>query len=131
MTNAPGGVKFNHMVEQRLDSVFHALADGTRRGMLAKLAVEEHSVTALAAPFAMSLAAASKHIKVLEEAGLVSRRVEGRTHVVTLEARRLGEADEWLRRYQHFWTQRLDALERELRKPEPATPRKTKSRRKK
>ncbi|MGH8529728.1 MAG: ArsR/SmtB family transcription factor [Nevskiales bacterium] len=109
------------MVEQlsaRLDGVFQALADPTRRAMLRQLARQEHSVGELAAPFRMSLAAASKHIKALERAGLVRREVRGRRHICRLESAPLLAADKWLSFYQRFWTDRLDALARELRKPE-------------
>jgi DNA-binding transcriptional ArsR family regulator len=109
------------MVEQQsaqLDAVFHALADPTRRGMLRSLADGELSIGDLAAPFRMSFAGASKHVKALERAGLVRRTVQGRQHFCALSADRLAEADEWLRYYERFWTDRLDALERELGKPE-------------
>lgn len=98
-----------------LDLVFHALADPTRRSMLAALAGGSRSVGELAAPFDISLAAASKHIKTLERAGLVAREVQGRTHVCALDAKPLAEADAWLRDYSKFWTARLDALEALLR----------------
>jgi DNA-binding transcriptional ArsR family regulator len=104
----------NHMVEQQsehLDSVFHALADPTRRAMLYSLAQGEHTVTELAEPFRMSLAAASKHVKTLERAGLVRRTVQGRTHVCRLDPGPLAEAHGWLRFYERFWNERLDALE--------------------
>lgn len=103
---------------ERLDAVFHALADPTRRAMLRNLALEERSVGELASPFRMSFAAASKHVKALERAGLVRRRIEGRTHVCRLESKRLAEAHDWLSFYERYWTMRLDDLERELRKPE-------------
>lgn len=103
---------------QALDGVFRALADPTRRAMLASLAEGERSVTELAAPFDMSLAGASKHVKVLERAGLVERRVDGRTHRCRLKAEALARADRWLRYYERFWSTRLDALERELNRPE-------------
>src|SRR5260370_5743510 len=109
------------MVEQqsaRLDAVFHALADPTRRGMLRNLAAGERTIGDLAAPFRMSFAGASKHVKYLERAGLVRRTVQGRQHLCSLDAGRLADADQWLRYYERFWTDRLDALERELRKPE-------------
>src|SRR6187549_2368200 len=80
---------FNHMVEfqtSQLDALFHALGDGTRRNMLATLADGERSVGQLAEPFSISLAAASKHIKALEHAGLIRREVRGRVHVCRLEA---------------------------------------------
>jgi len=103
-----------------LDTVFHALADPTRRAMLRRLAQSEASVGELAEPFmksaaSMSLAAASKHIKVLEQAGLVDRTVNGRTHICRLNASPLSEATEWLRYYERFWSERLDDLERALR----------------
>jgi len=109
------------MVEQQsahLDAVFHALADPTRRGMLRSLAGGELSIGELAAPLRMSFAGASKHVKYLERAGLVRRTVQGRQHLCRLDAGRLADADEWLRFYERFWSDRLDALERELRKPE-------------
>lgn len=94
-----------------LSAVFRALGDPTRREMLRRLSTGECTVGELAQPFRMSLAAASKHVKVLERAGLVRRRVRGRTHRCRLEARRLADAQEWLAFYQRFWPQRLDALE--------------------
>lgn len=103
-----------------LDSVFAALSDSTRRDMLARLAEGERSVGELAAPFSMSLAAASKHIKVLENAGLVQREVLGRTHRVRLHAQPLHAGMEWLRHYERFWNQRLDALEALLRAEDAA-----------
>ena len=104
------------MVEQpRLDTVFKAIADPTRRAMIANLARAPRTVGELAQPFEISLAAASKHIQVLERAGLVSRTVKGRTHTVRLEAEPLRAGIEWLQRYEKFWSERLDALERELR----------------
>lgn len=95
----------------RLDQVFHALADPTRRAMLASLREGERSVGELAAPHRISLAAASKHIKTLERAGLLKRTISGRTHRCALAPAPLAEADAWLRRYSAFWTERLDALE--------------------
>ena len=94
-----------------LDGVFHALSDPTRRAMLDALARRARSVGELAAPFEITLAAASKHIKTLERAGLVKRTVQGRTHLCALDANPLAEADAWLRDYARFWTARLDALE--------------------
>ena len=106
------------MVEEKtheLDAVFHALGDATRRRMLRRLAGGEQTVGQLAEPFAMSLAAASKHIKVLEGAGLIRREVRGRTHVCHLEAGPLASANAWLAFYERFWTSRLDTLEQVLR----------------
>src|SRR5271163_3691954 len=109
---------FNQMVElapRSLDSVFHALGDSTRRRMLRELARGERTVGQLAEPFAISLAAASKHIKALENAGLIRREVRGRTHVCSLDPGPLASAHEWLGFYERFWTGRLDELERLLR----------------
>src|SRR3954452_22897357 len=99
------------MVENRLDSVFHALADPTRRGMLAQLALGQPSVGELAEPYRMTLAGASKHVKVLEQAGLVARRKAGRTHYCHLEAGPLAEAERWLKQWEKLWNARLDRLE--------------------
>ena len=98
-----------------LDPVFHALGDATRRRMLRELTQGERTVGELAAPFAISLQAASKHIKVLEHAGLIRREVRGRTHLCRLEPGPLASAHEWLSFYERFWTERLDVLERLLR----------------
>ncbi|MBD2751213.1 winged helix-turn-helix transcriptional regulator [Microvirga sp. BT688] len=106
------------MVEQHaphLDTVFHALGDATRRRMLRDLAQAERTVSQLAEPFAISLAAASKHIKVLENAGMIRREVRGRTHLCRLDPGPLASAHEWLTAYERFWTDRLDALDRLLR----------------
>jgi len=99
----------------RLNSVFHALGDATRRRMLRHLADGERTVSELAQPFAISLAGASKHIKVLENAGLIRREVRGRTHVCRLDPGPLASADQWLRDYERFWTSSLDTLEQLLR----------------
>ena len=109
---------FNHMVEletPQLDIVFRALGDPTRRRMLRELASGERTVGQLAEPFAISLAAASKHIKVLENAGLIRREVRGRTHLCRLDPGPLASAQQWLSFYERFWTDRLNALERLLR----------------
>ncbi len=98
------------MVE-RLDTTFHALADRTRRGMLATLAAGEKSIGELAEPHAMTFAGASKHVKVLERAGLVERRRVGRSQLCRLRAAPLHEADQWLRKWERFWNTHLDALE--------------------
>jgi DNA-binding transcriptional ArsR family regulator len=101
-----------------LDRVFRALGDPTRRAMLRRLSSQEHTVGELAEPFRMSLAAASKHVKTLEQAGLVRRTVRGRTHYCQLNPQPLADADEWLRSYERLWTKRLAALEAMLRHPE-------------
>jgi len=116
---------FNLMVDiqaSQLDAVFRALGDPTRRMILHRLMQGEQTVGQLAKPFSMSLAAASKHIKALESAGLIAREVSGRTHVCRLNAGPLGAADEWLRHYERFWTARLDRLEELLRLDANSTP---------
>jgi DNA-binding transcriptional ArsR family regulator len=112
----------NHMVVQPLDplsAVFRALGDPTRREMLRRLSDGEQTVGELAAPFRMSTQAASKHVRVLERAGLVRRTVRGRTHRCRLDAARLADAQRWIAHYERFWSDRLDALER-LFSPLPA-----------
>ncbi|NKC31938.1 winged helix-turn-helix transcriptional regulator [Roseomonas sp. BU-1] len=104
-----------------LDSVFHALGDATRRRMLRSLAEGPRSVGQLAEPCAMSLAAASKHIRTLEAAGLIRREVRGRTHLCRLEPTPLAGAHHWLAFYEAFWTRRLDVLDRLLRQADPPT----------
>src|ERR1044072_7120102 len=96
----------------RLDRVFHALSDATRRDMLRRLAAGEHTVSELAEPFHLSLAAAPKPIRTLEEAGLIHRTIEGRTHRCRIEASPLAGVGRWLRRYEKFWNSRLDGPER-------------------
>jgi DNA-binding transcriptional ArsR family regulator len=111
----------------QLNSVFHALGDATRRRMLRELALGERTVGELAEPFAISLAAASKHIKALENAGMIRREVRGRTHRCRLEPGPLASAHQWLSFYERFWTERLDVLERLLRtedKRQSPTPKK-------
>lgn len=116
---------------ERLDAVFGALADPTRRAMLRQLARTEHTVGELAAPFDMTLAAASKHIRVLERAGLVRREVRGRVHLCRLDTRPLRSGLEWLRYYEQFWTDRLDVLEAVLRAEDARTIESRRSRRRK
>ena len=106
-----------------MDQVFHALSDATRRRMLRDLAAGERTVGQLAEPHPISLVAASKHIKVLEKAGLIRREIRWRTHVCHLEAAPLARAFDEIGFYQRFWTERLDILERLLREPpEPPAP---------
>jgi DNA-binding transcriptional ArsR family regulator len=105
----------------QMNSVFHALGDATRRHMLRDLAGGERTVSQLAQPFAISLAAASKHIKVLESAGMIRREVRGRTHLCRLDPGPLASAHEWLSFYERFWTSRLDVLEQLLRAEDDAS----------
>src|SRR3970282_1171046 len=102
----------------RLDTTFAALADSTRRAILAQLTFGEASVTELARPFAMSQPAISKHLGVLERAGLISRRRDAQRRLCRLRARPLAEASGWLEGYRRFWDesfQRLDALLAEMK----------------
>lgn len=96
--------------EDRLDHLFGALSDRTRRKMVARLARAPATIGELAEPFAMSLPAVSKHVRVLERAGLVRRTIDGRIHRCALERKRLRDAGEWLERYTEFWDDTLDAL---------------------
>ena len=99
------------MVENRLDVTFHALADPTRRGMLASLALGDKSIGELSEPFRMTFAGAAKHVKVLEGAGLIERRKAGRKQICTLKGAPLAEAEAWLRQWEKFWSARLDRLQ--------------------
>jgi DNA-binding transcriptional ArsR family regulator len=109
------------MVERlaEMDAVFHALSHAARREMLGRLADGERTVGELAAPFEMSLAAASKHVRVLEDAGLLRRAVRGRRHLCRLAPEPLARASDWLRFYERFWSDRLDRLEAMFR-PDPS-----------
>jgi DNA-binding transcriptional ArsR family regulator len=98
-------------VVEDLDGIFQALAHDARRVMLRRLADRELTVGELAEPLAMSFAAASKHVKVLERAGLITRTVQGRRHVCRLEPQPLAGATAWLSFYQQHWSGRLDALQ--------------------
>ena len=101
--------------DARLDAIFQALSDPTRRQMLRTLASGERTVGELAAPFRMSLAGAAKHVKTLERSGLIRRTIRGRTHICRLEPAALANANAWFRYYARFWEQSLDALESALR----------------
>lgn len=103
------------MPTDQLSTTFAAIADPTRRAILARLASGEASVTELAKPFDMTLPAVSKHLKVLEHAGLISRGREAQWRPARLEADRLREAAKWVERYRVFWEQRLDRLDLHLR----------------
>jgi DNA-binding transcriptional ArsR family regulator len=99
------------MSQDRLSATFAALADPTRRAILARLAAGEASVTALAEPFDMSLPAVSKHLKVLQRAGLIARGRAAQWRPCRLEAGPLKDAADWLEHYRRFWEQSLDRLE--------------------
>ena len=95
----------------RLNELFRALSDPTRRAMLRDLAAGPRTVGKLAAPYEISLAGASKHIQMLERAGLIRREVQGRVHTCRLDARPMHAGAEWLRHYERFWNRKLDVLE--------------------
>lgn len=121
------------MPADRLSATFAALADPTRRAILARLALGETSVSELAKPFAMSLPAVSKHLKVLERAGLITRGRDAQMRPCRIDARALQEADAWLEEYRRFWEERLDRLDGYLRvlqaqEAEPAATPDTKTR---
>lgn len=117
-------------MSDQLSTTFAALADPTRRAILAQLAVGETSVTKLAKPFEMSMPAVSKHLKVLERAGLIARTREAQWRPCRLQASPLKEAADWIEEYRRFWSPYMDALERHLDRmarsastPKPKTPR--------
>ena len=101
-------------VERELDLLFHALADRTRRQLLSRLAVGAAKVTDLAKPFAMSLPAVSKHLRILEEAHLVSRTIDGRVHRLALTGAPLEQVEVWLDPFRSFWEARLSDLKEDL-----------------
>src|ERR1700741_805442 len=96
----------------RLDSIFHALADSTRRSILRDISAREKTVGEIAKPYRISLAAVSKHLKVLESAELIARARRGSFQIVRLNPAALKPAEQWLAYYEKFWTTQLDALER-------------------
>jgi DNA-binding transcriptional ArsR family regulator len=99
----------------RLDAVFAALADPTRRAIIERLSHREARVTEVAEPFHMSLNAVSKHIRVLEASGVVERHRKGRDHILSINTRSLDEVDGWIVRMRRYWEERLDGMERLLR----------------
>ena len=103
------------MDQERLDAIFGALADPTRRAILARLALGEETVNALAQPFAMSQPAVSKHLKVLERAGLIARGRDAQRRPCRLHPEALKTVADWVARYEHFWTESFDRLEEYLR----------------
>jgi len=105
-------------VDRRLDLLFHALSDSTRRSLLSRLSVGSARVTDLAKPFRMSLPAVSKHLRILEEAHLVSRTIDGRVHRLALEGKPLAQVEVWLDPFRSFWeTQLRDLVEDVERHP--------------
>lgn len=122
-------VNYNR-ASRRLDNVFSALSDPTRRAIVMRLARGNATVGELAAPFRMTLPAVTKHIKVLERAGLLSREIEGRIHRCSLSGEPMAEASAWIERYRGFWAAQLDSLAEyfEGRAPKRATRRDGRSR---
>jgi DNA-binding transcriptional ArsR family regulator len=110
------------MVKLNLDTTFAALADPTRRAILARLALGETSVTELAEPFAMSLPAVSKHLKVLERAGLIARGREAQWRPCRIEPRALKDVDDWLEHYRRFFDESFDRLDVYLKKLQAKAP---------
>jgi len=105
-----------------VDRLFHALADGTRRRLLSRLTLGSARVTDLARPFHMSLPAVSKHLRILEEAGLISRSIDGRVHRLTLTGAPLREVEIWLDPFRSYWEHTLTALGKDLRQHPPRKP---------
>ena len=114
MTRLSFGLIFTPMDEYQynLDEVFGAMSDATRRAILARLSESDARVTELASAFPISLNSTSKHIRILERAGLVTRSVQGREHVLSLNAAPMAEAAGWMEYYRRFWEDRLASLER-------------------
>lgn len=106
----------NLIVMQTLDATYSALADPTRRAILARLAQGEASVREIADPFPISAPAISRHLKVLEDAALIARRKQGQTHILSLNPTGLKSAQEWLDHYRAFWTGAFDRLDAHLKK---------------
>lgn len=118
LTRTRGPLKINQLVKHRggqLDDVYAAISHPVRRGLLERLRPRGATVTELAAHYPMSLVAVSKHIRVLEHAGLVRRTVQGRQHHLSLEPRSLESAAAWLETYRRFWDERLDLLDARIR----------------
>jgi DNA-binding transcriptional ArsR family regulator len=105
-----------------LDLVFAALSDATRRGLLTRLIEGEATVGTLAEPLQMSLPAVSKHLRVLEDAGLLKRRIEGRTHYITANPKPLREAVNWIERHRQMWEGGFDRLAALVEQPPPEPP---------
>ncbi len=109
------------MNDVQLDRVFGALSDATRRGMLAQLANGETNITTLAAPYAISQPAISKHVRVLEQAGLIERTRRGREYIIRANPAPAEQARDWIAYYAQFWQQQFDAVEEYLKQSEAVT----------
>lgn len=111
-----------------LDAVFGAVADATRRAILAQLATGDARVTDIAAAYPISLNSVSKHVRMLERAGLIERTILGRDHVLSLNAKAMADADEWMAYYRQFWTDRLAALDKMVQRKRRITNKKERKR---
>ncbi|MGH7244604.1 MAG: ArsR/SmtB family transcription factor [Phycisphaerales bacterium] len=109
-------VKRSNILDSQLDSVFHALSDTTRRSILRDVASEEKTVSQIAEPYRVSLAAVSKHLKVLEGAGLIHREKRGSFQFIKVNAIPMKEAERWLIYYENLWNERFDRLGEHLKK---------------
>jgi DNA-binding transcriptional ArsR family regulator len=114
MARLAGATRTRASRDDRLDAVFHALGHRTRRALLARLRAKPAMITELAKPFAMSLPALSRHIRVLEDAGLIARTVDGRVHQCALNAEPLKSVEAWLGHYREFWEGTLESLARHI-----------------
>ena len=122
LTTRQSAIIFNHMVKYQsttLDATFGALADPTRRSILERLIGGESSVTSLADPFDMSLPAVSKHLRVLEKAGLLTQEKDGRVRRCRMDASPMKEAADWVGRYRIFWEEQLDSLAEYIERIQP------------
>jgi DNA-binding transcriptional ArsR family regulator len=124
LTAPLAAITFNQMVEcsTKLDGIFAALSDATRRGILEHLSREQATVTALARPYRMSLAAVSKHVQVLERAGLIIRSRQGREHWFRADPRPVRQARDWCAFYADAWAQQFDALDAFLQRTKQTNP---------
>lgn len=107
--------------EQHLSQIFSALSDPTRRAMLVRLRKEEMSVADLSQPFNMTKSAITKHVKILENAGLLKRTIDGRVHYCRLDAKPLKHASDWMKFYERFWNNKFDALDTFLKKEDQSS----------
>jgi DNA-binding transcriptional ArsR family regulator len=114
MARLPGATRKRATRDDRLDAVFHALGHRTRRALLARLRAKPAMITELAKPFDMSLPALSRHIRVLEDAGLIARTVDGRVHQCALDAEPLKSVEAWIGHYRQFWEGHLESLARHV-----------------
>jgi DNA-binding transcriptional ArsR family regulator len=123
VTGLSGATRKRTSRDDRLDAVFHALGDRTRRALLARLRTRPAMITELAKPFAMSLPALSRHIRVLEDAGLIARTIDGRVHQCSLNAEPLKSIEAWIGHYRELWEGNLESLARHIEAADATTKR--------